>query len=121
MARANSTAERSEIDRARRRDAPNSCAIIGHADSQRDSCGLYCCKICLRMYDVSSSCCSRYKIAILKVTLMPVIQFGTQRTDTGGFISVAVLWILCALSVLVSIYAVYVLNAAAAFATYDKR
>jgi len=38
-----------------------------------------------------------------------------------GFIAVAVLWILGALSVLVSIYAVYVINTAPAFATYDER
>ena len=36
-----------------------------------------------------------------------------------GFIVVAVLWILGALSVLVSIYAVYVINTASAFAAYD--
>ena len=35
--------------------------------------------------------------------------------------SVAVLWILGALSVLVSIYAVYVINTASAFAVYDDR
>ena len=35
------------------------------------------------------------------------------------FIVVAVLWILGALSVLVSIYAVYVVNTASAFAAYD--
>ena len=38
----------------------------------------------------------------------PTQNFGTEPTSTGGFISVAVLWILGALSVLVSVYAVYV-------------
>ncbi|MEJ2374295.1 MAG: type II secretion system protein GspK [Pseudolabrys sp.] len=42
-----------------------------------------------------------------------------QRTDSDGFILIAVLWILGALSVLASIYAVYVINTASAFATYD--
>jgi len=51
----------------------------------------------------------------------PIPNFGTQRKASGGFISVAVLWILGALSVLVSVYAVYVRNTAAAFATYDNR
>ena len=45
--------------------------------------------------------------------------FKPQRTDSDGFILIAVLWILGALSVLASIYAVYVLNTASAFAAYD--
>jgi general secretion pathway protein K len=42
-----------------------------------------------------------------------------ESTDADGFIVIAVLWILGALSVLVSIYAVYVINAASAFPGYD--
>lgn len=42
------------------------------------------------------------------------------RSTSDGFILVAVLWILGALSLLASIYAVYVINSAASFATFDK-
>jgi general secretion pathway protein K len=42
-----------------------------------------------------------------------------QRTAHDGFIAVVVLWILGALSMLVSIYAVYVINTASAFGAYD--
>jgi general secretion pathway protein K len=45
--------------------------------------------------------------------------FKPQRTDSDGFILIAVLWILGALSVLASIYAVYVINTASAFGAYD--
>ena len=48
-------------------------------------------------------------------------SFGTEETSTDGFISVAVLWILGALSLLVSLYAVYVIDTTAAFATYDSQ
>jgi len=51
----------------------------------------------------------------------PTQRLGTEPASSGGFISVAVLWILGALSVLVSVYAVYVLNTTAAFATYDSQ
>ena len=51
----------------------------------------------------------------------PTQSLGTEPTSTGGFISVAVLWILGALSVLVSVYAVYVIDTTAAFATYDSQ
>jgi general secretion pathway protein K len=46
-------------------------------------------------------------------------MFKLQRADPDGFILIAVLWILGALSVLASIYAVYVINTASAFAVYD--
>jgi general secretion pathway protein K len=46
-------------------------------------------------------------------------KIAARRTAPDGFIVVAVLWILGALSVLVSIYAVYVINTASAFAAYD--
>ena len=51
----------------------------------------------------------------------PKSNFCVPRTAPEGFISVAVLWILGALSVLVSVYAVYVINTASAFAVYDDR
>jgi general secretion pathway protein K len=47
-------------------------------------------------------------------------KIAARRTASDGFIVVAVLWILGALSVLVSIYAVYVVNTASAFAAYDN-
>ena len=47
-------------------------------------------------------------------------KIASRRTAPDGFIVVAVLWILGALSVLVSIYAVYVVNTASAFAAYDN-
>jgi general secretion pathway protein K len=43
------------------------------------------------------------------------------RTTRDGFIIVAILWILGALSALVSIYAVYVVNTAAGFVEHDDR
>jgi len=56
------------------------------------------------------------------VTTMNASKFilKLQRTDADGFILIAVLWILGALSVLASIYAVYVINTASAFAAYDN-
>ena len=47
-------------------------------------------------------------------------KIASRQTAPDGFIVVAVLWILGALSVLVSIYAVYVVNTASAFAAYDN-
>jgi general secretion pathway protein K len=49
----------------------------------------------------------------------PPSKTAARRTAPNGFIVVAVLWILGALSVLVSVYTVYVLNTASAIATYD--
>src|SRR3974377_2635865 len=56
------------------------------------------------------------------VTTMNALKFifKLQRTDADGFILIAGLWILGALSVLASIYAVYVINTASAFAAYDN-
>ncbi len=45
----------------------------------------------------------------------------TRPTASDGFIIVAVLWLLAALATFASIYAVYVLDTAAAFRTYDDR
>jgi general secretion pathway protein K len=42
-----------------------------------------------------------------------------KRSASAGFISIAVLWILGALTSLASIYAFYVINSASAFAVYD--
>jgi general secretion pathway protein K len=50
---------------------------------------------------------------------LPTLNFKIRRAAPDGFITVAVLWILGALSVLVSTYAVYVINTASAFAAYD--
>ena len=47
-------------------------------------------------------------------------RIASRRMAPDGFIVVAVLWILGALSVLVSIYAVYVVNTASAFTAYDN-
>src|SRR5262245_40498468 len=47
--------------------------------------------------------------------------FKTQRSTSEGFIVVVVLWLLGALSVLASIYSVYVVNSAAAFAVQDDQ
>src|SRR3954468_21503306 len=41
--------------------------------------------------------------------------------DDRGFIVVAVLWILAALATLVTIFSVYVINTATAFAVHDER
>jgi general secretion pathway protein K len=49
----------------------------------------------------------------------PISKITTRRTAPDGFITIAVLWILGALSLFVSIYAVYVINSATAFAVYD--
>jgi general secretion pathway protein K len=51
----------------------------------------------------------------------PPSLHGRERTAPDGFIIVAVLWILGALSAMVSIYAVYVINTAYGFAEYDDR
>ena len=48
-------------------------------------------------------------------------KIAARRTASDGFILVAVLWILGALSVLVSIYAVYLVNTASAFAAYENQ
>src|ERR1043165_7438486 len=42
-----------------------------------------------------------------------------RPAKSDGFILVAVLWILGALSVLASVYAIYVTNTVSAFSTYD--
>jgi general secretion pathway protein K len=44
-----------------------------------------------------------------------------ERDRRGGFIIVAVLWILGALATLATIYAVYVIDTAAAFSVHDER
>ena len=44
-----------------------------------------------------------------------------KRRNPDGFIIVAVLWILGALSALISIYAIYVIDTATAFAVHDER
>jgi general secretion pathway protein K len=49
----------------------------------------------------------------------PTQNHNVQRSATEGFISIAALWILGALCLLSSIYAVYVINTASAFAVYD--
>ena len=50
---------------------------------------------------------------------MQTSNCSLERKGSAGFISIAVLWILGALSALVSIYAVYVINTASALAVYD--
>src|SRR5215467_7915379 len=62
-----------------------------------------------------------------QIALPAMIIMGTRSKRNSaisssacdGFIAVAVLWILGALSVLASIYAAYVINTASAFAAYD--
>jgi general secretion pathway protein K len=49
----------------------------------------------------------------------PKLKIALKRNAPDGFIVVAVLWILGALSLFVSMYAVYVINSATAFAVYD--
>ena len=44
-----------------------------------------------------------------------------QRARTGGFVVVAVLWILAALATLATIYSVYVINTAIALTVHDER
>jgi general secretion pathway protein K len=46
---------------------------------------------------------------------------ATKKPASDGFIIVAVLWVLAALSAFVSIYAVYVVNTAAGLSIYDDR
>ena len=48
-----------------------------------------------------------------------IINSVSRPKTCDGFITIAVLWILGGLSVLVSIYAAYVVNTASAFAAYD--
>src|SRR6185503_11379950 len=43
------------------------------------------------------------------------------RSADAGFIIVAVLWILAALATLATVIAVYIINAATAFAVHDER
>jgi general secretion pathway protein K len=50
----------------------------------------------------------------------PISKLAQRRSASDGFIIVAVLWILGALSALVSIYAVYVINSAAGFGELDN-
>ena len=62
------------------------------------------------------------QIALVTVALMHGMQTSNcslERKGSARFISIAVLWILGALSALVSIYAVYVINTASALAVYD--
>ena len=75
------------------------------------------------MSDVTAPAdCRPWQIAVPAVTIM-----GNRARQNccvrpracDGFIAVTVLWILGALSVLVSIYAAYVINTASAFAAYD--
>lgn len=66
--------------------------------------------------------CGRWQIALPAVTMMGMWSrrnSGASSSVCDGFIAVAVLWILGALSVLASIYAAYVINTASAFAAYD--
>src|SRR5215470_12498226 len=51
----------------------------------------------------------------------PRHNFKVKRPTSEGFIVVVVLWLLGALSVLASIYSVYVVNSAAAFAIQDEQ
>src|SRR5262245_32276480 len=55
------------------------------------------------------------------MTKLTGLLFPTRRTASEGFIVVVVLWLLGALSVLASIYSVYVVNTAAAFALHDEQ
>ena len=45
----------------------------------------------------------------------------TLRSDSHGFILVAVLWILGALAALISIYGVFVINTATGFSIHEDR
>jgi len=51
----------------------------------------------------------------------PISYPAATQTTSDGFIVVAVLWILGALSALLSIYAIYVIDTAAGFSVYDDR
>ena len=51
----------------------------------------------------------------------PRYTFRAKRPTSEGFIVVVVLWLLGALSILASIYSVYVVNTAAAFAVQDEQ
>jgi general secretion pathway protein K len=51
----------------------------------------------------------------------PTSKPSPRRNAPDGFIVVAVLWILGALATLASIYAVYVIDTATAFAVHDDR
>ena len=50
-----------------------------------------------------------------------VQRLRARQENDGGFIIVAVLWILAALATLASVIAVYVINAATAFTLHDER
>ncbi len=52
---------------------------------------------------------------------MTAVAHKTPRAPADGFIIVAVLWIVGALAALVSIYAIYVMNTASAFAMHQDR
>jgi general secretion pathway protein K len=51
----------------------------------------------------------------------PDIDHTDERDRRGGFIIVAVLWVLGALATLATIYAVYVIDTAVAFSVHDER
>jgi general secretion pathway protein K len=51
----------------------------------------------------------------------PRSNFTTERTAADGFIVVVVLWLLGALSMLASIYSVFVVNTATGFTVYDDQ
>src|ERR1700716_4351807 len=51
----------------------------------------------------------------------PIPNCTTPGAASDGFIIAAVLWILGALATLISIYAVYVIDTAAAFRVHDDR
>jgi general secretion pathway protein K len=56
----------------------------------------------------------------LPAVIAPLTQFPIRRAD-GGFIIVAVLWILAALAVLASIYSIYVTNTVISLGVNDDR
>src|SRR5436190_9032444 len=51
----------------------------------------------------------------------PLAQLLGLRSGRDGFIVVAVLWILAALATLATIFSMYVINTATAFAVHDER
>ena len=57
----------------------------------------------------------------MRISLVPLGKWPRRPSRNEGFIIVAVLWILAALATLASIIAVYVINAANAFAVHDER
>src|SRR5512141_2826886 len=101
MASASPTAQSDQVDRARWHDATNTFYVDGYSHPSRTAGGVYCRKLSRRMSHISSAPSAiRRTVCHLAVTIMntPKLKSALKRNAPDGFIVVAVLWILGALS-----------------------